>query len=103
MTVADCCATDEPKANGGYDLAVIGAGSAGLSAAIAAAELGANVALIGHGLIGHTCVNVGCVPSKTMIRAVEAVHHAETALRFAGIKTKGGIGAWGLVVRQKDD
>lgn len=103
MTVGDCCASDAPKANGGYDLAVIGAGSAGFSAAIAAAELGANVALIGHGTIGGTCVNVGCVPSKTMVRAVEAVHHAETASRFSGIRTQGGIAEWGAVVRQKDE
>ena len=103
MTVGDCCASDAPKANGGYDLAVIGAGSAGFSAAIAAAELGANVALVGHGMIGGTCVNVGCVPSKTMIRAVEAVHHAETASRFAGIRTDGGIADWAAVVRQKDE
>lgn len=59
MTVGDCCASDAPKANGGYDLAVIGAGSAGFSAAIAAAELGANVALVGHGMIGGTCADVG--------------------------------------------
>ena len=63
----DCCA---PK--GDFDLAVIGAGSAGFSAAITAAEGGKRVALIGHGTIGGTCVNVGCVPSKTMIRAAEA-------------------------------
>ena len=55
-------------------MAVIGAGSAGFSAAIAAADLGAKVALVGHGTIGGTCVNVGCVPSKTLIRAAEAVH-----------------------------
>jgi len=61
-TMDDCCASDAPKRNGGYDLAVIGAGSAGFSAAIAAAELGAQVALIGGGTIGGTCVNVGCVP-----------------------------------------
>ena len=61
---------------GRYDLAVIGAGSAGFSAAIAAAEEGAKVALIGHGTIGGTCVNVGCVPSKTLIRAVEPLHQA---------------------------
>lgn len=103
MTVGDCCASDAPRANGGYDLAVIGAGSAGFSAAIAAAELGANVALIGHGTIGGTCVNTGCVPSKTMIRTVEAVHHAETASRFAGIRAEGGIVDWGAVVRQKDE
>jgi len=102
-TMDDCCASDAPKRNGGYDLAVIGAGSAGFSAAIAAAELGAQVALIGGGTIGGTCVNVGCVPSKTMIRAAEAVHHAETASRFAGIRAEGGIMDWGAVVRQKDE
>ena len=59
-----------------YDLAVIGAGSAGFSAAITAAGEGAKVALVGHGTIGGTCVNVGCVPSKTMIRAAEALHAA---------------------------
>jgi len=62
----DCCAVpggdSKPRA---YDLAVIGAGSAGFSAAITAANLGARVALIGHGTIGGTCVNIGCVPSKT--------------------------------------
>ena len=65
-----------------YDLAVIGAGSAGFSAAIAAAETGARVALIGHGLIGGTCVNVGCVPSKTLIRATESLQAARTAGRL---------------------
>ena len=68
-----------------YDLAVIGAGSAGFSAAITAANLGARVALIGHGTIGGTCVNVGCVPSKTMVRAAEAVHAAGSATRFPGL------------------
>jgi mercury(II) reductase len=103
MTMHDCCASDVSKASGGYDLAVIGAGSAGFSAAIAAAELGAQVALIGGGTIGGTCVNVGCVPSKTMIRAAEAVHHAETASRFAGIRAEGEITDWRAVVRQKDE
>ena len=65
-----CC----PPNSNPHDLIVIGAGSAGFSAAITAAEEGARVALIGHGLIGGTCVNVGCVPSKTMIRAAEALH-----------------------------
>ena len=67
----DCC--NRPGQEG-FDVAVIGAGSAGFSAAIAAADLGAKVALVGHGTIGGTCVNVGCVPSKTLIRAAEAVH-----------------------------
>ncbi len=61
------------------DIAIVGAGSAGFSAAIRASELGASVALIGYGTIGGTCVNIGCVPSKTLIRAMEAVHAAHAA------------------------
>ena len=76
------------RGQGRYDLAVIGAGSAGFSAAITAAELGASVALVDHGKIGGTCVNIGCVPSKNLIRATEALHHAATVARF------GGINAW---------
>jgi len=98
----DCCGSSGKKANNQYDLAVIGAGSAGFSAAIAAAELGAQVALIGHGTIGGTCVNVGCVPSKTLIRAAEALHQAETASRFAGIRGRANITDWRSVIEQKD-
>src|SRR5579863_8086147 len=103
MSTQDCCPPSPAKANGGYDLAIIGAGSAGFSAAITAAELGAQVALIGGGTIGGTCVNVGCVPSKTMIRATETLHHAQAASRFAGIRAEGGITDWRALVRQKDE
>ena len=98
--MSDCCA---PKNGDHYDLAVIGAGSAGFSAAITAAKQGAQVALIGHGTIGGTCVNIGCVPSKTLIRAAEALHHANAAVRFAGISAKARVEDWPAVVRQKDD
>ncbi|WP_300301169.1 mercury(II) reductase [Ferrovibrio sp.] len=100
--MADCCSTDRNR-KGGYDLAVIGAGSAGFSAAITAAEQGANVALIGHGLIGGTCVNVGCVPSKTMIRAAEALHGARAASRFAGLAGEAHVADWSALVAAKDD
>lgn len=86
-----------------YDIAVIGAGSAGFSAAITAADQGAKVALIGHGMIGGTCVNVGCVPSKTMIRMAEALHGARVAERFAGITGAAQITDWGQVIAAKDD
>ena len=89
--------------NGRYDLAVIGAGSAGFSAAITAAELGAKVALIGHGTIGGTCVNVGCVPSKTLIRATEALHQAAAAARFAGIRGQASLDDWRALIAQKDE
>lgn len=85
------------------DLAVIGAGSAGFSAAITAAEQGARVALIGHGTIGGTCVNVGCVPSKTLIRAAESLQHAQAMARFAGIRGEAQLNDWPSLVAQKDE
>lgn len=96
----DCCA---PHTDRTYDLAVIGAGSAGFSAAITAADQGANVALIGHGTIGGTCVNVGCVPSKTMIRAAEAVHGAGRAGRFPGLAGEAHVSDWRALIAAKDD
>ncbi len=90
-------------ANGRFDLAVVGAGSAGFSAAITAAELGAQVALVGHGTIGGTCVNVGCVPSKTLIRAAETLHQARAASRFEGIEARSGVTDWRALVAQKDE
>lgn len=89
--------------NGGaYDVAVIGAGSAGFSAAITAADQGAQVALIGSGTIGGTCVNIGCVPSKTLIRAAETLHNARVAARFAGITAEAELTDWRGTVRQKE-
>ncbi len=98
----DCCGRNDGRARQ-YDLAVVGAGSAGFSAALAGAEQGAQVALIGHGLIGGTCVNVGCVPSKRLIRAVETLHQARSASRFLGIQGDAGIKDWRAVIRQKDE
>lgn len=57
-----------PQPAGRYSLVVVGAGTAGLAAAHAAAALGAKVALIERHLLGGTCLNIGCVPSKTVIR-----------------------------------
>ena len=94
--------TGQTNGNGAYDLAVVGAGSAGFSAAITAADQGAQVALVGHGTIGGTCVNVGCVPSKALIRAGEAIHHANTASRFAGVEAQAKLADWPALRRQKD-
>ena len=89
--------------NGSYDVAVLGAGSAGFSAAITAADEGAQVALIGHGTIGGTCVNVGCVPSKALIRAAESLHVANAAHRFNGIEASARVVDWKALVDQKQD
>ncbi len=84
------------------DLLVVGAGSAGFSAAITAAEQGASVVLAGWGTIGGTCVNVGCVPSKTLIRAAEAVHAGVAAHRFDGIRGRLELTDWPALRRQKN-
>lgn len=94
--------TNNGKHKSSYDIAVIGAGSAGFSAAITASEQGAQVAFIGHGTIGGTCVNVGCVPSKTMIRAAEALHGARVASRFPGLAGEANVTDWGSLIAAKD-
>lgn len=101
--MADCCTPKSARNGGSYDLAVVGAGSAGFSAAITAAEQGAQVALIGQGTIGGTCVNIGCVPSKALIRAAETLHNARAAARFAGISAEAAVTDWGATVRKKDE
>lgn len=67
----------DDKAGGdgdGLHVAVIGSGGAAMAAALKAVEQGAKVTLIERGTIGGTCVNVGCVPSKIMIRAAHIAH-----------------------------
>ncbi len=74
-----------PRPKDRYHLVVIGAGTGGLVSAAAAAGLGAKVALIERHLMGGDCLNVGCVPSKGVIRAARSWAAArESATRFAG-------------------
>jgi len=91
-----------PLDAGELDLVVIGGGSAGFAAAIRAAELGARVLLVERGTMGGTCVNVGCVPSKALIRAAEAYHLAGAG-RFEGVSTAAGSLHWYRVVAHKDE
>ena len=65
-----------------YNLVVIGGGTAGLVCAAGAAGLGAKVALIERNLLGGDCLNVGCVPSKGVIRAARAAHEARNGTEF---------------------
>jgi mercuric reductase len=58
----------------GLHIAVIGSGGAAMAAALKAVEKGARVTLIERGTMGGTCVNIGCVPSKIMIRAAHIAH-----------------------------
>ncbi|HHQ2970812.1 MULTISPECIES: mercury(II) reductase [Enterobacteriaceae] len=70
-TLADAPSVSTP---GALHIAVIGSGGAAMAAALKAVEQGARVTLIERGTIGGTCVNVGCVPSKIMIRAAHIAH-----------------------------
>ena len=54
-----------------YDLIILGGGSAGFSAALRAVEFGAKVLIIEENVIGGTCVNRGCIPSKYLLYASE--------------------------------
>jgi pyruvate/2-oxoglutarate dehydrogenase complex dihydrolipoamide dehydrogenase (E3) component len=78
-----------PRPAGRYHLVVIGGGTAGLVTAAGAASLGARVALVERQLLGGDCLNVGCVPSKALIRSARAVHDARSAAGFgaAGSET----------------
>lgn len=71
-----------PTPDGKYNLVVIGAGTGGLISAIAAATLGAKVALIEKHLMGGDCLNVGCVPSKGLIRAARVYATVRDAAEF---------------------
>jgi mercuric reductase len=68
-----------------FDLLIVGGGSAAFAAAIRASELGKTAAIVERGILGGTCVNFGCVPSKTLIRAAEA-HHRASHHGFDGVR-----------------
>ncbi len=71
-----------PKPSGRYNLVIIGAGTAGLVTAAIASALGAKVALIERHMMGGDCLNVGCVPSKGVIRAAKAWNAVKEATKF---------------------
>src|SRR5919199_499320 len=84
-----------------YDLAIVGSGGGAFAAAIAATERGARVVMIERGTLGGTCVNVGCVPSKTQLRAGEVFWRAGHQ-PFNGISTQAQAVDLAALVAQKD-
>ncbi|MCS8013965.1 mercury(II) reductase [Pseudomonas aeruginosa] len=83
MAAAEKHSGNEPP----VQVAVIGSGGAAMAAALKAVEQGAQVTLIERGTIGGTCVNVGCVPSKIMIRAAHVAHLRRESPFDAGLST----------------
>ena len=106
VTGVESAAGDEAAKTGGddrhnFDLIVIGSGSASFAAAIKARDLGARVAMLERATIGGTCVNIGCVPSKALLRAAEAYWRAGHG-PFAGVETSAGAVDLPALVEQKN-
>ncbi len=80
---------ENPRPSGRYNLVVLGAGTAGLVTAAGAAGLGARVALVERELMGGDCLNVGCVPSKGLIRAARAAADVREAGEY-GVRVPPG-------------
>lgn len=80
-----------PQPTGRYPLVILGAGPAGLAAVETALACGVKVALIERHLIGGTCLNIGCVPSKAIIRTSRLYAEMRDAIRYGG-QVPDGIG-----------
>lgn len=92
----------EVTGDDGYDLLILGSGSAAFAAAIKARDLGATVAIVERGTIGGTCVNIGCVPSKALLRPAELFHESGHS-PFAGIQTSAGDVDLAGLIGSKDE
>ncbi|WP_418910059.1 mercury(II) reductase [Bacillus pretiosus] len=88
--------------DGDYDYIIIGSGGAAFSSAIQAREYGAKIAMIERGTVGGTCVNIGCVPSKTLLRAGEINHLAKNN-PFMGLHTSAADVDLAPLVKQKNE
>jgi pyruvate/2-oxoglutarate dehydrogenase complex dihydrolipoamide dehydrogenase (E3) component len=89
-----------PEPAGRYNLVVLGAGTAGLVTAAGAAGLGARVALVERHLLGGDCLNVGCVPSKSVIRSSRAVADVRMAPSFGVYVPDGAAADFPAVMRR---
>ena len=85
-----------------YGLVVIGAGPGGYPAAIRAAQRGAKVAVIEKEKVGGTCLNWGCIPTKTLLASTELVAHAREAESF-GVKIEGITPDWTAIMERKQN
>ena len=86
-----------------YQVVVIGSGPGGYIAAIRCAQLGMKVAIVEkYNVLGGTCTNVGCIPSKALLDSSEHFHNAEKAFADHGITTKGLAFDFPTMVSRKD-
>src|SRR4029434_5372597 len=73
-----------------YDVIIIGTGQAGPALAVRMAGAGQRVAIIERSRFGGTCVNTGCIPTKTLVASAYAAHMARRALEF-GVQLEGSV------------
>jgi len=85
-----------------YDAIIIGGGQSGPFLAVRLAEAGQRVALIERGSMGGTCVNNGCIPTKTMVASARAAHVARTAAKY-GVTTGPVSVDYGVVKARRDE
>ncbi|MBE6367853.1 MAG: dihydrolipoyl dehydrogenase [Lentisphaerae bacterium] len=86
-----------------FDVCVIGAGPGGYVAAIKAGQKGLKTALVEKGDFGGTCLNIGCIPTKTLIASAEVLHSARHAADF-GVEISGEIKPnWSKMLKRKED
>ncbi len=85
-----------------FEVLVIGGGPGGYVAAIRAAKNGAKTALVERKELGGTCLNIGCIPTKTLIAGVDVYHKARHAMEF-GVKITGEVSPdWDAMLARKD-
>ena len=84
-----------------FDLVILGSGSAAFAAAIKAADRGAKAAMIERSTLGGTCVNVGCVPSKNLLRAGE-LRYYDSHREFPGIRPGRTTLEFSRIIEQKN-
>ncbi len=85
-----------------YDLIVIGSGPGGYVAAIRAAQLGLNAAIVEREVLGGICLNWGCIPTKALLRSAEILHHMKHAESFGLSAGKVGFDLTKVVARSRD-
>ena len=75
-----------------YDILVLGAGPGGYVAAIKAAQMGARTAIVEAGELGGVCLNVGCIPTKTLLKSAKVYEYVMNANKYGiDIKDKDGV------------
>ena len=83
-----------------YDVIVVGAGPGGYVCAIRAAQLGKKAAIIDKEWLGGVCLNIGCVPSKALLRNAEVAHTLQERGKEFGFKIEGLTLDYGAAVKR---